>query len=60
MVLDACDGVATTNSVVTEVVEGTGQDRSTVCRWIQDGLNQLTDLGVLMTDERRENSKEPT
>lgn len=46
LILDACDGTTTVDDFVTEVAEGTGQDRGAVSRWLEDGLRQLAELGV--------------
>lgn len=59
LVLDACDGTTATADVVAEIVSGTGQDRGAVCRWLDDGLGQLADLGVLNVGARAEESDEP-
>lgn len=49
LVLDACDGMTTTASLVAEVAEATGADTVQVEAWLRDALHQLRQLDILET-----------
>jgi hypothetical protein len=52
LLLDASDGVTPTADFVAEVCAATGQVEADVRRWMDDGLRQLKELDVFVTDDR--------